>query len=170
MAWTAPRTWIAGETVTASIGNTHWRDNFDAIGGAWTAFTPAWKDGAGGAALSIGNGTLTGAYSKAGRRVAFRIVLIRGTTTNLGTTAHVFEVPFAPATLYAPMGAAFVQDASAATTGSLPHTWYCINASSEIVVVGTGGRRIDNNGFGTAPTAWATGDTVQITGTYEAAS
>lgn len=28
MAWTAPRTWVAGELVTAAIGNTHWRDNF----------------------------------------------------------------------------------------------------------------------------------------------
>ena len=27
MAWTAPRTWVAGEIVTAAIGNTHWRDN-----------------------------------------------------------------------------------------------------------------------------------------------
>ena len=27
MAWTAARTWIAGELVTASIGNVHWRDN-----------------------------------------------------------------------------------------------------------------------------------------------
>ena len=28
MAWTAPRTWVTGEVITASIGNTHWRDNF----------------------------------------------------------------------------------------------------------------------------------------------
>jgi hypothetical protein len=27
MAWSTPRTWVAAETVTASIGNTHWRDN-----------------------------------------------------------------------------------------------------------------------------------------------
>jgi hypothetical protein len=29
VAWTTPRTWVAGELVTASIGNTHWRDNLD---------------------------------------------------------------------------------------------------------------------------------------------
>lgn len=28
MAWTDPRTWVAGEVVTAALGNTHWRDNF----------------------------------------------------------------------------------------------------------------------------------------------
>lgn len=27
MAWTAPRTWVAAETVTASLMNTHIRDN-----------------------------------------------------------------------------------------------------------------------------------------------
>jgi hypothetical protein len=29
MAWTTPRTWVSGETVTASLGNTHWRDNLN---------------------------------------------------------------------------------------------------------------------------------------------
>ena len=28
-SWTAPRTWVVGEVVTAAIGNTHWRDNFN---------------------------------------------------------------------------------------------------------------------------------------------
>lgn len=27
MAWSAPRTWVTGELVTAAIGNAHWRDN-----------------------------------------------------------------------------------------------------------------------------------------------
>ena len=31
MAWTTPRTWVAGELVTAAIGNVHWRDNLNAI-------------------------------------------------------------------------------------------------------------------------------------------
>lgn len=32
MAWTAPRTWIVGEVVTAALMNTHVRDNLLAIG------------------------------------------------------------------------------------------------------------------------------------------
>jgi len=31
MAWTAPRTWVSGETVTAALMNTHVRDNFNAL-------------------------------------------------------------------------------------------------------------------------------------------
>lgn len=32
MAWTAPRTWIAGETVTAALLNAHIRDNMNTLG------------------------------------------------------------------------------------------------------------------------------------------
>jgi hypothetical protein len=31
MAWTAPRTWVTGELVTAAMGNAHWRDNLVAL-------------------------------------------------------------------------------------------------------------------------------------------
>ncbi len=31
MAWTTPRTWVSGELVTAAIGNTHWRDQFNVL-------------------------------------------------------------------------------------------------------------------------------------------
>mgnify|MGYP001594946638 CR=1 FL=1 len=39
MAWTTPRTWVAGELVTAPIGNTHWRDNFNALYGGVMSIT-----------------------------------------------------------------------------------------------------------------------------------
>jgi hypothetical protein len=36
MAWTAVRTWVAGETVTAALMNTHVRDNLDYLKGTLT--------------------------------------------------------------------------------------------------------------------------------------
>jgi hypothetical protein len=36
MAWTAVRTWVAGETVTAALLNTHIRDNIDYLKGIVT--------------------------------------------------------------------------------------------------------------------------------------
>lgn len=36
MAWTSPRTWIAGEKVTAALMNTHVRDNFAALSTAFS--------------------------------------------------------------------------------------------------------------------------------------
>jgi hypothetical protein len=40
MAWTTPRTWVAGEVVTAAVMNTHVRDNLKALGDSPTTFVP----------------------------------------------------------------------------------------------------------------------------------
>jgi hypothetical protein len=39
MAWTAPRTWVSGELVTAALFNTHIRDNLSALDGGRSAIT-----------------------------------------------------------------------------------------------------------------------------------
>ena len=39
MAWTAPRTWVSGELVTAAIFNTHLKNNFIALDGGRLALT-----------------------------------------------------------------------------------------------------------------------------------
>lgn len=44
MAWTTPRTWVASETVTASIMNTHVRDNLSALATESTANTADVED------------------------------------------------------------------------------------------------------------------------------
>lgn len=168
MAWTSPRTWVAGEVVTASIGNTHWRDNFKAIGDAWTAYTPTWKSGAGGTDILIGNGTLSGVKREVGKTGDFQILLVRGSTTQLGTTGYAFGLPFISTTRRI-TGAAVVIDSDVAA--SIPHMWLGAN-STEIVVHATGGnsgRRIDNNGFGTTPTAWQTSDELFLGGTVQIA-
>ena len=52
MAWTAPRTWVAGELITAAVMNTHIRDNL-----AWLYSGEAWREvrsaGAGGSSLYV---------------------------------------------------------------------------------------------------------------------
>lgn len=42
MAWTAPRTWVTGETVTAALMNTHVRDNLTALKAATLPAHPMW--------------------------------------------------------------------------------------------------------------------------------
>ena len=39
MSWTAPRTWVTGELVTAALGNAHWRDNLLALRAGGLAIT-----------------------------------------------------------------------------------------------------------------------------------
>lgn len=136
-----------------------WRPNES----AWFTFTPDWRSGAGGPVISIGNGTSSGRWRYSGGLVDFQISIVRGSTTNLGTTGYVFGRPV-PAATFRNSGPAHILDASGPVT--MPHLWHGVS-TTEIAVVGTGGRRIDNNGFGTTPTAWATSDEIVITGRYE---
>lgn len=75
MAWTAPRTWTAGETVTATLLNTHLRDNLKALGDPWTSYTPTLTG------MSLGNGTVSARYILAGHTLFLRIRIAAGTTT-----------------------------------------------------------------------------------------
>lgn len=71
MAWTTPRTWVAGEVVTAAIGNAHWRDNLAYLHGDAGNITY------GNAALIVQDGY--GAYFQQG--ATFRSGLVGGGAT-----------------------------------------------------------------------------------------
>lgn len=53
--WTAPRTWVVGELVTAAIMNTHVRDNLLARQYLWVPVTAAYSDGAWASLKAYGN-------------------------------------------------------------------------------------------------------------------
>ncbi len=81
MAWTTPRTWTNPEVVTDTIMNTHVRDQFNVIGGAWTAYTPTITTG--GSPITLGNGTIDAAYKQIDKTIFFRVTLAIGSTTGL---------------------------------------------------------------------------------------
>lgn len=85
-ALTAIQTWANGNIDATNLAS--------AIAGAWTVFTPTWK--AGGTAVTLGNGTLAGAYWQLGKTVAVLIQVYIGSTTNQGTGAWTFAVPVTP--------------------------------------------------------------------------
>jgi hypothetical protein len=68
---------------TADVGNTY---------NVAETYTVTWT--AAGSAPSIGNGTLTGSYSRNGNTVVVSISLNIGSTTNLGAGAWSFSLPF----------------------------------------------------------------------------
>jgi hypothetical protein len=74
-----------GGTPTAAWGDII-NGNFEALGGAWTSYTPTWT--AASVNPAIGNGTLTGAYLKIGKLYFFRIYCLAGGTTTFGTGAY----------------------------------------------------------------------------------
>lgn len=166
MAWTSPRTWVAGEKPTAATLNTHIRDNQKAIGDAWTAY----GSGASWTAVSvnpaIGNGTWDAAYMAAGKLIEFRISITMGSTTTYGTGSWLVALPFAPGTGRWTFTGAF-RDTSAGTTFPLFG-----EVSAGVVAL----RVLPNtagNAFlavsSTVPVTAANTDSLFLSGTYEAA-
>lgn len=95
MAWTNPRTWTAGERLTAALLNLQVRDNLKAIGDPWDAYTPSWT--AATTNPSVGNGSLVGAVRQMGSLVHFRLLLTAGSSTTFGSGAWKMTLPVIPA-------------------------------------------------------------------------
>lgn len=93
MAWTAPKSWTAGEVVTAALMNAHLRDNLLEIGNpsaVWTTYAPALAQG-----VSLSTSTLTAEYSQSGKKVkgnVFAVFSSAGTAASQVTA----NVPVAP--------------------------------------------------------------------------
>lgn len=163
MTWTdPPRTWLAGEEPSAAVLNQHVRDQFKALGDAWTAYTPTW--GASGVAPALGNGTITGAWMNTGKLVIGRIFLTMGSTTTYGTGTYLFSLPFSSVVgaQWFPVGGCTCRDTSAGTTYGL----VAFTGGSATVAGGTdAGGRVGQ----LVPFTWASTDTLGINFTYEAA-
>lgn len=157
MAWTAPRTWVAGEIVTAAILNTHARDNQKMLSDAWGAYTVTWT------AVTtnpiLGNGVLAGVYMQVGKWVRFRISLAYGTSTNAGTGTWAWSLPTGPSAVRGSIG-----------TGTCfgggviyPRIAFCTGTTA--VLADMTPTRV---GPGT-PFAWSSSSELHMNGEYEAA-
>lgn len=163
MTWTAPRTWVSGETVTAAIMNTHLRDNLKSFGDAWAGYTPVWTGTTTNPVLN--NGTMTGDYTVAGKWITYRIRVVVGSTTTFGTGTSWFwtlPVTASGSNVSDPIGVGTLTDTSAGTI--FPNHALAINTTAIALAFETG-----NRVSGTSPLAWAVGDKINIIGTYEAA-
>lgn len=155
MAWTSPRTWVAGETVTAALLNIHLRDNLKAVGDAWTAYTPTTTG------ITLGNGTLTGHYSRPGQTVKFRIKLVFGSTTVL-TGSPMFSLPVAAIAVRSFGGTVTMLDDSAS---ALKGGFYWNSTATALAVRDDASAALSS----TNPFTWATNDEISISGSYEPA-
>ena len=162
MSWTAPRTWVAGETVTAALMNTHVRDNLNAIGGPWTAYTPTftWTS-------SSFTFTTSGRWMAAGKLIHFWAkAAISGGTYGSGTGSPTITLPVSASSADSLYGLrAYLLDSGTA--------WYTA-ASLYSSVTAVGVSYLGTNNVHTAPTStlpftWATSDAFLVAGTYESA-
>lgn len=156
MAWTAPRTWVAGETVTAALLNTHVRDNLKAIGDPWTSYTPTYGG------FTIGNAVVTAKYLQAGKLVIGEVKIVFGSTSTWSGTFTV-SMPVTASLTLVPVGTAFMSDAS---TSANRFGVAVLNSTTTVAFVDSGGT---NNTSSTAPFTWANGDILAFAFTYEAA-
>lgn len=159
MPYTVPRTWVAGETVTAALMNTHVRDQFRELGLAWTSYTPT----IGG--WTRANGTSTGNFIEFGKFIIFRARYTVGSTDTIsGGLTMTLPVAAADAVIGDPVGTAGLVDTSASSF----RAW-------QILLNDVGGAAVrfrDATGNAlnpTTPFTWATGDVVSMNGSYEAA-
>ena len=74
MAWTSPRTWIAGEVLSAALLNTHLRDNLSMLStlmAARTTFAPSLAQSA-----SLTTSTLTAEYTQVNKEVIGQVFAV----------------------------------------------------------------------------------------------
>lgn len=170
---TAPRTWLVGEIVTASLLNTEIRDQFNSFFGAWSTWTPTWL-AEGGAAPTLGNGTIAGRYMKVGRTVDWVMQLTWGATTAAGGGAGsenwMLGLPALPATGFSYRIASFDAFDNSSSLHYSARGVY--NTGSGGVVKTLVSDRADASGIwdSTLPFVFAAGDILYGSGRYEAAS
>lgn len=165
MAWTAPRTWVAGETVTAALLNTHLRDNLLWVARAgingMASFEPAWTSS--GTAPAILNGSLAGQYLQVGTTVFFEARMTAGNTTTFGTGNYTWALPVTSAALGVGAGVGLINDAAAL------HACHVDLISTTTFTLYTGGTT-QTQAAATSPMTWADTDGFRVAGFYESAS
>lgn len=158
MAWTAPRTWIAGEVVSAALLNAHVRDNLLMLGNpGWAAYTPT---------LTNFVGTIIEArWMRLGNNVR---VVGQINLTGVPTSSMFVSVPTAPRASAATnivAGQVLATDTSAATTfGGVS---YVDTINSRFAFQGFAGAGAGVDAGVGVPFTWASGDVLRFAGEYE---
>ena len=157
-----PRTWVAGEVVSAAEMNTEVRDALTGVQAAWTAYTPTWT--ATTTNPTLNNGTLVGKWQRLGKTYLYRINLTMGSTTAFGTGSYLFALPAAVHADYTAgnhMGNGVLLDVGV-NWNQAAAAW---NSSTQIFVLATSNLQVSN----TVPFTWGSGDKLSLAGEPEAA-
>lgn len=162
MAWTAPKTFTSAAATSAEM-NTHLRDNMLALT-SWTSYTPT----VGGTGWALGNGTVSGAYIAAGGLVTFRMFFQLGTTSTAGASALTLTLP-----VTCQNGGYFHSAMLLDSSTSTRYHGAGLTASSSGTMTMYGHTGAGSGAMGglttSAPFAWASGDLIAVTGTYQQA-
>lgn len=162
--WTIPRTWTAGETVTAANMNTHVRDNELAITGIWNSWTPNVVQG-----VSVTVTNTQSRYTRIGRTIIGYFNLAVTSTGTAATAVLIGSFP-SPATSLFEIGTGNIRDSSAA----LNYPALLFLGSTTTIDLRASAATQDDNRLGITGSgfsaALATGDTLRGTFIYEAST
>lgn len=174
-AWTAPRTWVATNTLTAAQLNTDVRDNtlhiYEAFG-TWTAFTPT----LGGTGATLGtapnNGTLVCHYMQFNKTVHARYILLGGSGTNLSSDRLTLTLPVTardPGNYRVPVGVGHVFDSGVASYHCIALIDHTTDTANDRIFFAYGGTTLSSVNDSTPIANFGASDTLSATITYEAA-
>lgn len=154
-------TFLAGELPDA--------DKFTEVSNALTALTAAWTTWTPTLAnLTLGSGTVTARYRRLGKTVDFHFKFVLGSGSAVGTQPT-FTLPATPHSSYGlfqdAVGTADFADAGTANRRGI--VWVFSGSTAIIYALSTTGVQTDVTS--TSPHTWASGDSISVSGTYEAA-
>jgi hypothetical protein len=159
---TAAKTWGA-EPLKSSDLNAQVRDLINGFG-AWntSSSTPAYNPMVTG--ITLGSGTVTGAYSQIGKVVNFRVTVTLGTGFSVASNPIVsLPVAAISASREFNITAKFGNGGSVYQAGAILGSTTTVNT----YILGTNGAFTTPSS--TTPFTWAIGSTIYVGGTYEAA-
>jgi hypothetical protein len=166
----AKTVWVDNSTPDINAANLNHLEQgvFDVSGGwgtagAFTAYTPAWT-----ATVTppvLGNGTISGAYFQVGKLVVGRMSLTMGSTTTYGSGSYQLSLPTtinAAYQLYFPMG-----NGAIVHGGNIYGFIAGVGSSTTVLWLTTAQPAVTSSP--STPVTFASGDTVYVDFTYEAA-
>lgn len=123
-------------------------------------YTPTWTTG--GTAPALGNGALSGTWSRDGDMISFAVEFTAGTTTTFGTAEFRFALPVTPVSAFNQIVPVMFYDGSA-------NTYY---AGTAIISGGTSyltlrGQAIAGAITNASPFTWGSTDQLRIQGSYQ---
>lgn len=156
MAWNSPSTWLPNAILTAAQLNAQLRDNMKALGDPWPTYAPTLSG------ITLGNGTLAGRYRAIGKTIDYTVTIVLGNTSSV-TGIIFFSPPVTPRTMQdrSPVGMAVLGDVSSGAR----RIWFAAGGGASFAINDAAAALANN----TNPWTWATGDFIEVRGTYEAA-
>jgi len=130
---------------------------------AWTAYTPTFVN------FTLGNGTISFAYSQVGKVVNFRGLITLGSTSVMGTVPTIsLPVTANSSATSLPLGQVFFNDAgTVVNTGILSMT---TTTTLTMHALSASGTYVSRTGLqSNVPFTWTTSDQILLQATYQAA-